>query len=175
MEQPQGLLAILQAGSWIAQTGLFLFAAIAVLVGKEQIKTAIIHNRASVVLELDNRWESDAMIESRTLLTDLYETVRAAHAPEAWTRTYNKHLADLRSKDPTKYRTMMRLAGYFETAGWVIGKRYVEKEDFLDLFRVSVVVFGKVFEEHLVILQRLENSPKLYEHALSLIRETKDS
>ena len=123
MEQPQGFLAILQAGSWIAQTGLFLFAVIAVLVGKEQIKTAIIHNRASVVLELDNRWESDAMIESRTLLTDLYATVRTAHAPEAWTMTYNKHLADLRSKDPTKYRTMMRLSGYFETAGWVIGEQ----------------------------------------------------
>ena len=175
MEQPQGFLAILQAGSWVAQTGLFLFAAIAVLVGKEQIKTAIIHNRASVVLELDNRWESDAIIESRTLLNDLYTNVRASKPPEAWTMAYNRQLADLRSNDPRKYRTMMRLAGYFETAGWVIGKQYVDQKDFFDLFRASVVQFGEVFEDHLVVLQRLEDAPTLYEHALSLIREAKDS
>jgi hypothetical protein len=163
---------ILEILARIASVGLFLVALLAVLAARKQITATVSQHRASIMLELDSRWESDEMIASRTLMVKIWSEVRKEEAPENHDDVFKRRLDAMQNaEDPTPYREMLRLAGFFETAGWMVDKKYVTFEDFENLFGDSLRMFGSVCEKHLRGRQKKESKPRYYEHALSLIRE----
>lgn len=167
--------SILEILARIAAVGLFLAAFLAVLAARKQITATISQNRASIMLQLDSRWESDEMIGSRTLMFKIWSEVRKDEVPENYDGAFKRRLDTMQNaEDPTPYREMLRLAGFFETAGWMVDKEYVTFEDFENLFGDSLKMFGSVCETHLRGRQKKENKPRYYEHALSLIREVRD-
>ncbi len=164
---------MLEVLSQIAVVGLFLAALLTVFAARKQIAATISQNRASIVLELDRRWESDEMIASRTLMSQLWSDVRKKEAPENYDAVFKRRLDAMQNDDPTQYREILRLAGFFETSGWMIGEKYLKFEEFNDLFGVSLRMFGDVFQKHLEGRRHKEKAPRYYNHALSLVQEIK--
>lgn len=128
--------------------------------------------RASVLLRLDERWESPSMMAARadleTVFTEVRSETRRSHPePGALLQylsapNFERHLKELRGADLRKQRRLLQICGFFETVGYVAQAGYVTPDDIYQLLGGSIITAGEVFLPYIEWLLRQDASPDLY-------------
>lgn len=139
--------------------------------------------RASVLLTLDQRWESEPLLTSRSELFALEKEVLQEAAaqwpgkPIADLRRlsaplFASRLEDLEEQDPAKYLRLFQICGFFETVGYVTKANYITLTDVSELFSVSINATAVVFRPYIQYLLDIRGAdPMLYSNLRWLISE----
>jgi hypothetical protein len=112
--------------------------------------------RASVLLTLDQRWETEPLLTSRAELFALEKAVLEEAAGRWADRSitdlrrlsaplFASRLEDLEHQDPAKYLRLFQICGFFETVGYVTKANYLTLTDVSELFSVSINATAVVF------------------------------
>jgi hypothetical protein len=172
---------------WWSQVVLTAIAFGSALVGLIQLRgirlsrVAAVHiARATFLLELDRRWDSETMTAARLFLT----TIREAAAKEVAEKfpTQNdgvkeRHIAELvyaklnelHTTESPDYQKLLSICGFFETAGLMVKLGHVSTEEIMGLFRGPITVVDRCFRSHIQHRQNETGVPDgLFEHALYL-------
>jgi hypothetical protein len=139
--------------------------------------------RASVLLTLDQRWESEPLVSMREELQSLVKDVLV----ESATRWPERSMGDLRrlsapsfasrlkelgEREPSRYIRLFQICGFFETVGYATKAKYLTLTDVYELFSVSIDTIAVVFRPYIHQLIRDEGAdPALYFNLLWLISE----
>lgn len=170
----------LQIVAWFAQILVLGALAVAAWNARLQIRQSTKATNARLMLDLDMRWDSPDMQETRRLFGDTNsdlvaivsndfpqanDAAREQKVREKWT----EHLRNLREQDVQNYTKLMSMCGFFETVGLMVKKNYVSKSDMLDLFEGPIVAIGRCYGGHIEERSKEMGVPKgLYEHALEI-------
>lgn len=156
--------------------------------GQMRAATAAQNNqvRATVLLSLDERWESELMLAARKS-TALKQRVRT-QAVKNWPadseselrnkigEVYANEFQTLRAGDDTAqtlYLQLFQLCGFFETVGYVSRAGYIPETDIIGLFGNAIIDTGSVFTPHIAKLLGEDGAnPELYSSFLSLYQRT---
>jgi hypothetical protein len=141
--------------------------------------------RASILLALDDRFNSEAMQKSRTEMGSLYdEVIREAHVKwiafdEVEIRKrgldlYAEKLQTIREEDRPRYVVLLNACSFFETVGYVTKSEYVPLADVLKLFSASITLGGVIFGAHLEKLRDSSLDRSIYENFSWLITEARN-
>ena len=168
----------LEFAYWSSQTALFFVVLVGTMFAGYQLKEIKESDarradqaKATFLFELDKMWESTEFAAARVA----FETLRAD--VEQWAETNHKHrdavgrlqamreefsvrLFQLQKQNLAEYARLMRLCGFFETAGMLIKSRYVREGDILELYGGALIRLGETFGAHL--RNRAEELPKGY-------------
>jgi hypothetical protein len=149
----------------------------------ESARNQELQTRAAVLLNLDQRWETEPMLTCRADLDALIVEVKN-EAAKLWrgqsdteilersAELYAKRFAQMAEEDRTRYAQLMRICGFFETVGCVVRAGYVPKKDVLNLLSISILTAGDVFQPHIRKLVE-QGAPKIiYENFLWIVKET---
>jgi hypothetical protein len=177
----------LEYASWVAQVLVTLIAIAAAVVAWFQLgemgdyrKQRLRIANATLLLELDHRFDSKELVEARELFVQTAEEISAAvsgkHPLANEEEKLVKMIADwterldaLRKDGKDKYSQLLRIGGFFETVGMMVKREYVSAQDALGLFRGPILMFGRYFKPHIDSRQNEAGVPKgLFEHALYL-------
>jgi hypothetical protein len=142
-----------------------------------------LQTRATVLLSLDQRWESEPMLSSRVDLDTLIVDVKGEAAklwlgqPEIEIRKrsadlYAARLARMAEEDRQQYIKLFRICGFFETVGYVVHAGYVPVKDVLDLLSISISTAGMVFNPHIKKLMKEGAPDDLYENFLWIVEKS---
>jgi len=177
----------IETASWIAQIAVAIVALAGAVVACYQLREMADYRRqrlrianATLLMELDQRFDSKEMTEARNLFIEMRESdergylwtpsllneeEKMAKMADEWT----KQLSELREKQKDKYSLLLSLGGFFETVGMMVKRKYISKDDALGLFSGPVIAFGRNFSEHIAARQNEAGVPPgLFEHALYL-------
>jgi hypothetical protein len=136
--------------------------------------------RAQFLLELDKKWDSTEMWEARTVFTQMVADTTSlvgrqnpmAREEERHTecqRVFAETLATMRTNNYRDYRMLLRMCGFFETAGLMVKKRYASPNDIMALFRGPIIEIDMCFRKHIDDRAREMGVPNgLFENALFL-------
>jgi hypothetical protein len=116
--------------------------------------------RASVLMSLDQRWETDPLISIRRELQDFITGVfdqclarwpgtplpdlRALTAP-----IFLSRLNEMEANDPAQHFRLFQICGFFETVGYVARAGYVSAGDVFNLLGGSVATAAMVFRPYI--------------------------
>lgn len=127
--------------------------------------------RASVLLALDERWESAEMQVVRVEMEALVREVQT-EALKRWPKAvgqidrsgdiYAERLEDFRKNAYPKYLQLFRICGFFETVGYVAEAGYIPTADLVQLLGAAILRAGAVFSTHLEKLADEEGNEDLY-------------
>ena len=139
--------------------------------------------RASVLLSLDERWESPTMTsavgELRSLIYEV-ENELAQSQPDTSlidlrrrsAPIYLSRLREMERKAPERYLSIFRVCTFFETVGYTAKAGYLTLDDVFELFSVSIAATAMVFRPYIEEVVRREGaSPMLYANFRWLIAE----
>lgn len=145
------------------------------------------NSQASILLGLDDRWESTPMMESRAMFVEVNREIikniadnfpeindeaRVERMKENWCTKLGTIFRD--DDDIDKYHKLMRMCGFFESVGLMVSRDYISEKDVLGLFRGSMVSIDRCYSKHIVERSHESGMPKgLYQHALSLCANAK--
>lgn len=139
--------------------------------------------RASVLLSLDERWESETMTSAVAELQSLIKEVENAliranpdvSLVDLRRRSAPIYLAKLRemeTHEPRRYLLVFRICSFFETLGYTAKARYLTVDDVFELFSVSITATAMVFRPYIEEMVRQEAAnPMLYANFRWLIGE----
>ncbi|HVC43560.1 MAG TPA: hypothetical protein VND20_02000 [Candidatus Binataceae bacterium] len=139
--------------------------------------------RASVLLSLDERWESvsiaAAIAELRTLIGEVERELAVRYPdldlPQRRGRSAPSYIGKLRKldqDDPARYLCLFRICAFFETVGYVVRAGYLTLTDVFELFSVSINAAAMVFRPYIEdIVNREGADPRLYSNFRWLIAE----
>ncbi len=144
-----------------------------------QLRGLARQTRATVLLTLDERWESAEVVALRQELEKLIrETAEEAKRRPATGRglltpadLFPDRLEKLRNDDPDTYSKLFRLCGFFETVAYVARAKYITVKDLDNLLGASISDTGKLFRNHIVRRQRETGIPGFLEHYIWLVDE----
>lgn len=189
---PSGWAVSLEAADHLSQVLLLAIAIGALIYAKGQVQAARHSNEqsldigwATLLLELDARWEGQALLDSRKIVTEIKEELTEkigqdhprlddVHKAEKLGQEFGKRLAETRSGDLGKYLLIMRFCGFFETVGLMVDRGYMPLTEMDRLFRGPILTVDACFRTHISARQNETGVPVgLYEHALSLADRVK--
>jgi hypothetical protein len=140
--------------------------------------------RARILLDLDDRWESDSMQAIRTEVIQMMVEVKK-EAAERWpgqseterqrrsADIYADKLQKIRDNELLRYLRIIEICGFFETVGYVARSGYIPPTDVILLLGGSILQAGEIFKPH--IDKRLSETgehKELFENFLWLLKET---
>lgn len=140
--------------------------------------------RAAILLDLDNRWESDSMQAIRAEALQIREEVKLEAATlwpglsyvERQRRSadiYADKIQKIRQDNLLRYLRLIEICGFFETVGYVAKSGYIPPQDVILLLGGSILTAGEVFKPH--IDKRVSETGEhrqLFENFLWLLEET---
>jgi hypothetical protein len=142
--------------------------------------------RASVLLNLDERFGSQVMQDARSEMGSLIDRV-IQKADQTWPALaikvrrskgidfYPDELEKMRqATPPDPYIRLMKALAFFETVGYVTSSDYVPIEDILKLFGPAIKEASVVFEAHITKLRDVYQDSDLYNNFVWLINKSKD-
>lgn len=126
----------------------------------ESARSQDLQSRATVLLTLDQRWESEPLLTSRTLLFHLENSVLEEAAAQWLGRSiadlrrlsaplFTARLEDMEERDTAKYLRLFQICGFFETVGYVVKANYITLTDVSELFSVSIRTTAVVFRHYI--------------------------
>lgn len=137
-------------------------------------------SQATLLLELDARFDSTELRTARDLFAklrdDISDTVSTRHPnvkdavkEQLVCDEWKKVLAEMRSQDQDNYLKLVGYLGFFETVGLMVNRRYIAEADVLSLFKGPLIDVGTRFRLHIEDrLKEMGVSEGMFEHALSL-------
>jgi hypothetical protein len=172
---------------WWATILLPVVTAAAIVYARAQVAVIAKQARATLLLELVNKWNSQDMESAKLIFRGIDRASRNKVFPENSNMNDNEGLRKLEdhfsqvmknmSYDEEKandYHTLCRLMTFFETLGLFVNKGYVSLEDVDGLFRGPILQTGLLFTKHIHEKQQERGIyAGLYENALSLIAKIK--
>jgi hypothetical protein len=181
---------VLELLSWGAQLLLVVIAIGAAFVAAYQLREMGRYRsqrlqiaNAQFLMNLDDRWDSQRMQESRVILNAMRENImkkvgsanptlndaeRTRHIKQEWIAS----LQDKRDNSPDEYAVLMSFCGFFETVGLMVDRQYVQNDDVFELFLGPIIDVATYFGGHIAELEKETGMPEgLYRHALNLARE----
>lgn len=181
----------LEIAYWISQIVLTLIALVAAVAAWYQLTEAensrmaqLRAMNATLLMELDNRWDSAEMREARRISFEWTQKIdktvsakqfadqdqRAAAISAEWTSL----LRDARSNDMREYAKLMAMCGFFETVGVMVKKDYIAAPDVIDLLKGPILAIEMWFGGHIAERAKEMGVPNgLYENALNLVKLAK--
>lgn len=169
---------------WIAGVGVFAVALVGAILTVRQLKAIKRQAQATFLFELDKMWESQEFAEARTrfekLRKDAEDEVRNLHPSlDAGSRereiqkTVSATLEGLRHSNMAEYVFIMKLCGFYETAGMLVKRQYVDFADIYGLYGGSILRLYSTAEIH--INKRAEEMPQpgYLEHFITLADRSK--
>ena len=173
----------LEQFSWASQIIIVIVAVVTAIYAGKQLSVMRRVSQATFLLELDARFDSEALRDSRKLFSKLCEDIttivsndyplvaeatRLVHCAEKWKGVLNQ----MRTEDEEGYLKLIGYLGFFETVGMMVSKGYVSREDVFELFRGPLVDAYQCFHLHIDDRQNEMGVPEgLFEHALKLGKE----
>ena len=141
--------------------------------------------RASVLLSLDERFATSAMLEARNEMGALITRINQ-EADKKWSsldikerrakssELYPIALEELRTAPSTEaYGRLMVALSFFETVGYVTYSKYIPIGDVIKLFGPTIRDAGVAFEAHIRKLREVYNNEQLYDNFSWLIKESR--
>lgn len=171
--------------SWIAQVATAVIALAGVFFAGIQLRAVRLVSQATLLLELDSRFDSQELRDARNLFAtmreDITKIVSGKHplSSDDAKRTlcaeqWREILGKMRTEDEERYLKLIGWCGFFETVGMMVKKRYIAKKDVLDLFKGPLVDLDQAFRLHIEERSNETGVPKgLFEHALNLSKAAK--
>jgi hypothetical protein len=170
----------LERASWICQIVLTIVAVVTAVFAAVQLWIGTRIYQATLLLELDARWDSQELRDARKLFAkmgeDITKIVSNANplandgAKEALLRAeWTKVLRDMRTQSEAEYLKLIGWCGFFETVGLMVKRRYISRSDIIDLFEGPLVDLDRTFRNHFEEREKEMGVPAgLFEHALLL-------
>lgn len=162
------------------QVGLLLSAAIGATIAVRQLNQQLRLSRASFLMEIDLRWDSDELRRARKLLhaltdeinidtTRKHSTATAEQRDKAVKRAWAERLRRKREENLDDYMALMAICGFFETVGLMVERKYIELDEIESLLKGPILAVERCFAEHIQDRNAEMGVPKgLYENALNL-------
>ena len=175
----------LEITAWAATIVLAVTAALGLGYTARLLYLADLQRRASVLLDLDNRWDSSGMIAARLEMVKLmaeidaeaerdFEHLTPAEIKERSRDMFAQRLADMDRKGDATYPTLTNMLSFFETVGYVAKRGYLPTRDVIDLFGSAILSTDRVFGRHIAKRQALPaTTGRVYEYTVWLIGEMK--
>lgn len=184
---PAGGSLSLETADRISQIGLFFIAVAALLYARGQVHAArddieqtLKLSQASFLFNLDQKWDSPEMLESRKIFRNLHSDLTAlvaskypllddAHKVVKLGEELVATLDQMRQQDLNNYATVMRVCGFFETVGLMVERGYIPLDEIDGMLRGPILQIKTCFGPHIRVRQNETGVPAgLYEHALQL-------
>jgi hypothetical protein len=161
-------------------------AIVALWAAWRQLHLTQLATRASVLLSLDERFGTQAMLDARnemmSLLTRVYKITEEQWGGlstdarnEKGRDLYPVELEKMRKESSESYSRLMVALSFFETVGYVTYSGYIPLNDVIKLFGPAVKEAGMVFEAHVKKLQDVYQNKDLYNNFLWLITVSKQA
>ena len=169
----------------LATWALVIAAVAGTLVAWRQLHLVAVQARATLLLALDERWESTALRPCRDAMQNVLERLLTGPMQE-WAGLplgqREQHFRDLcaaemqrlRIEDKPCYNQIMQVAGLLETVGFVARKKYLPVADVVELLGGSIEGAGDLLCAHLRKFQEEELDEELYEHFLWLVTQAEE-
>jgi len=162
----------------IATSAAVVVAVMAAWFAWSQLRGLSRQTRATVLLTLDERWESEHMFTLRKEYEDFLEHAfseanrrSTRQRPVDVLQVCGELLEALRvsrdAKEAERYSKLFRLCGFFETLGYATTAQYIRVADVHGLLGASIAECGLVFKSHILGLQR--QRPGLLENFVELV------
>lgn len=170
----------LEAASWAGQLVLVVVASFSFVAAAMALVEAARSRRGTLLLELDSRWDSEDMKTSRKLLGSLGTQIAKLVSDANPTITDNakhcllvaewaKQMKLLRAENDDAYLKLMGMLGFYETLGLMVRRKYIGKEDAIELFKGPILRLDMWFGQHMREREKEIGVPKgLFEHAFYL-------
>lgn len=154
---------------------------IAAWIGIRQVAAIKRQGKATFLFELDKMWESKEFAGARTKFDKLRKAVEdwcdQNHAyldgtgkEERIRERMAEVMSKLREENLEEYTDIMKLCGFYETAGMLVERGYVAFEDIYGLYGGSIVRLYSCMRTH--IAKRAEGMPPGYlEYFLKLAKK----
>ena len=164
--------------------GAVLVALLGAIIAWRQLRTMADQMRATNLMALDDRWESDSFKPVRDEMQKLTREVsdaiaqnrKSATATERLSQSWEMYAERLyqlqRLQEPTQYELLLRVCGFFETVGYTANRKYLDVEDVIDLFGGSIRTASQIFESHIRKLQETPGLELQYFYCLWLFDQT---
>ncbi len=163
---------------------LFIAAVAGTLVAWRQLHLVAVQARATLLLALDERWESTALRPGRDAMQLVLEELLARATQERAGLPHDerqRHFRDLcaaeiqrlRTEDKPSYSKIMQVAGFLETVGFVARRNYLPATDVVELLGGSIDGAGSLLSSHLRKIQEEELDEEWYEHFLWLVDQAR--
>jgi endonuclease YncB( thermonuclease family) len=163
-------IAYLWAGVAIVVVGLLAF-----LATWFQVRLSRLQTRASLLFDIDKRWEGSDLEGPRRTIVEVMKTAshKVAQQPldtrrEAYNQAYADEMTKLSRQDENKYFAALRVYGFFETVGYAARKGYLDPNDITSLFGPSLRETAPPFRHHIDEMRTQFADDSLYEHTLWL-------
>jgi len=167
----------LEEAYWLSQIGVLVVAAAGAVFAGYQLREIRRSNqrqadlaKATFLFDLDKLWESTQFAGARVafekLRADTEEHLRGHNGDQhlskedRLTLEFSKRLYELKSQEMNGYTSLMSLCGFFETAGMLVDKGYVNLRDVDSLYGGTVLRLHETFAKH--IEKRAEEFPPGY-------------
>lgn len=150
-----------------------------------QIRQQTRQAKASFLFSLDTMWESNEFAVARadffTLRRDTEKQVErdnkekpAQQVETLLAEEFSQKLYEMRDADTERYLRLLKLCGFFETAGLLVRQDYVSAYDIIGLYGGSIQRLFEVMDTHLQKRREEPGMPKGYfEHFRYLAQITK--
>jgi len=170
---------------WWSQSLLLVLAAIGAGIAFFQLRTIGNQARATLLLELDRRFESTKLSDARSILRQIREEAMAAarkvkqNANDAALLELMKPecaliISRLRRENPPTYAKLLNYLGFFETVGVMVARGYVTLGEISWLLRAAILDIEIYFGDH-ITERRSEpgNTGALFQQTLDLIEKAR--
>jgi hypothetical protein len=178
---------IAELSFWWAGVAMPLVTFGVILYARAQLTVIANQAQATLLLNLVDKWNSEAMLESRKLFrmkqSETKEFIFSQHVKlndqESKTKLnerFNVVIDDLYKNDLLgDYTVLMRMMNFIETIGLLVGKGYISVADVDGLFRGPICQCVAAFKSHITSRQKEKDvTPGLCENALSLFRKIEE-
>lgn len=170
---------------WWAQSLLLIAVVAGAWIAFVQLRVVANQARATLLLELDRRFESDEMAEARSKLRQIRDEAMAC-ARAANRRVNDGALLELMKPECARivgqlrngnkankatYAKLLSFLGFFETVGSMVARQYVTADEINRLLRASILDLDLYFGVH--ITERRQEpgaAADLFEETLELIK-----
>jgi hypothetical protein len=171
-----------EQASWIATVIACAVAVLAALFAGGQLVDVRRASQATLLLELDARFDSEELRDAREVFAKFREDINKAistlnpssndvHKEHLVREEWKKILAEMRTQDQDNYIKLIGYIGFFETVGLMVQRRYISKKDVFSLFKGPLIDLGRSFRLHIEERSNEMGVPAgMFEHALSLSR-----
>ncbi|MGE0094488.1 MAG: hypothetical protein AB7M05_20900 [Alphaproteobacteria bacterium] len=171
---------------WISQivlTGIVFVTAIGAIC---QLRMLSRQSRATFLMGLDTRWESEHLTVARKTILEyrekVREIIRLEHSEksqkekqEIYKNLFKTLLSDLKKEKRDDWECFMTLGRFFESLGHLTKNKYLKVEEVDSLLGYSVLQFEDMCAAHIQEWEREENAKmgiqtELFKNALELAR-----
>ncbi|PZR92475.1 MAG: hypothetical protein DLM68_02120 [Hyphomicrobiales bacterium] len=146
---------------WWAGVALAILTVVALIFAGVQAKIIAKQAKATLLLDLVDKFNSKEMFEAKKLFVDTTSKERKgifsqySNLPDKEVLTKLKeHLKVVmdgihNTEDRTNYSTLMRILSFFELVGLLVRRRYISLKDIDELFRGPILEAGTAFARHI--------------------------